>query len=75
MSQIELPATRVARKYLSFCYRHGLIGCYRRLPSAWLIRHEARNLTLDDQELVAYLSPRIAASPDLAEEFDIKNLD
>jgi hypothetical protein len=62
-----------AKSYLSFCYRNGVIGPYRRLHSVWILSRQDGELMLDDHEVVYYLDCAIESDPDFVQDYCAAN--
>jgi hypothetical protein len=61
---------RRAKSYLSYCYRAGVIGPYRRLHTVWVLSRADGELVLDDLEVATYLEWALDADPELLHSFD-----
>lgn len=67
--QFSSDVRHKAKSYLSFCYRQGVIGPYRRVQSAWILSDRDGHLMLDDYEVVSFLEHALEQDPDLEEAF------
>jgi hypothetical protein len=61
---------RQAKRLLSFCYRRGAVGPYRRRQSIWLIDTDKGEIVVDDYEVIDFLTDIIASDDCLSHAWE-----
>jgi hypothetical protein len=59
-----------AKRLLSFCYRRGAVGPYRRRQSIWLIDTDHGEIVVDDYEVIDFLTHVISSDDRLSHAWE-----